>query len=188
MPLDRFSLWACVASVSEGGEGVEFAIGFRLGTAPAVGGDVVGIAVVEDLVTLSFLARMSLRDWKESLCISRVSIACSGMDLFSSKVAEWDLERCLRRRKKRASNRRRATRARAPRAMPTFAPVERPLLVLEDVEVVAVVVVGDAVELEAEVVEDEVVWVGEGVVAPELLDFVVVWAKRLSMLSVGCPA
>jgi hypothetical protein len=32
----------------------------------------------------------------------------------------------LRRRKKRAASRRRATRTRAPRAMPTLTPVERP--------------------------------------------------------------
>ena len=64
----------------------------------------------------SFSAMMALLA-KESVCMSRVSITCSG---------GGERERCLRRRKKRAASRRRATRTRAPRAMPTLAPVERP--------------------------------------------------------------
>jgi hypothetical protein len=51
----------------------------------------------------------------ESVCMSRVSITCSGGG------ERW---RCLRRRKKRAPTRRTATRARAPIAIPTLAPIE----------------------------------------------------------------
>lgn len=54
---------------------------------------------------------------KESVCMSRVSITCSG----------WERVRleCFFRRQKSAARRRRATNARAPRAMPILAPVER---------------------------------------------------------------
>lgn len=53
------------------------------------------------------------------MCISRVSITCSGF---------WERWRCFRRRKKSATSRRRPRKTRAPRAIPTLAPVERPLL------------------------------------------------------------
>jgi hypothetical protein len=69
------------------------------------------------LATFSFSIMMALRP-KESVCMSRVSITCSG---------GGERERCLRRRKKRAARRRAATNTRAPRAMPTLAPVDKPL-------------------------------------------------------------
>jgi hypothetical protein len=53
---------------------------------------------------------------KESACISRVSITCSG----------WERLECFLRRKNSATRRRTAAKKRAPRAMPTLAPAERP--------------------------------------------------------------
>jgi len=67
-------------------------------------------------VAVSFSVMSALRE-KESVCMSRVSITCSG-----GGVRWW----CLRRRKKRARRRRTAKKTRAPMAMPTLAPVERP--------------------------------------------------------------
>jgi hypothetical protein len=67
-----------------------------------------------DELSSSFSA-MRFRE-KESACISRVSITCSG----------WERLECFLRRKKSATRRRMAARKRAPRAMPTLAPVERP--------------------------------------------------------------
>jgi hypothetical protein len=69
----------------------------------------------------------------------------------------------LRRRKKRAARRRRAIRTRAPRAIPTLAPVERPREVLEAAEEervgveagTVVVVVGDPVTVIIEVVDPD---------------------------------
>lgn len=112
----------------------------------------------------SFSARIAARPVglvevpKESLCMERVSITCSG-------GACRERERCFRRRKNRRASRRRANMMRAPRAMPTLAPTERPDLeptaagvgdkvgvavVVEDVLVVA-----DVVEASTGLIEDD---------------------------------
>jgi hypothetical protein len=65
---------------------------------------------------VSFSVMSALRE-NESVCMSRVSITCSG---------GGERCRCLRRRRKRARRRRAAKETRAPMAMPTLAPVERP--------------------------------------------------------------
>jgi hypothetical protein len=75
------------------------------------------LAMLVCWVAVSFSVMSALRA-KESVCMSRVSITCSGGG------ERW---RCLRRRKKRARRRRAAAKIKAPRAMPTLAPVERPL-------------------------------------------------------------
>jgi hypothetical protein len=78
----------------------------------------------------SFSIIMRFRE-KESVCMSRVSITCSGGDC--DRFWEFlTLLECFLRRQKSAARRRRATNARAPRAMPTLAPVEREEDFLED--------------------------------------------------------
>jgi len=86
--------------------------------------------------------------------MSRVSITCSG---------GGDRERCLRRRKKRAPMRSNATNTKAPSAIPTLAPVERPLDEL-----------GRDFEVDVEVVDARVVVI---VVVPTGGAKVVIWEE-----------
>lgn len=86
--------------------------------------------------------------------MSRVSITCSG---------GGERERCLRRRKKRAPSRRAASSTKAPRAIPTLAAVERPLLELVGVELD--VGIEDAIAVIVPVGPPEVVVMTERVVA-----------------------
>lgn len=110
---------------------------------------------------VSFSAISAARP-KESVCMSLVSITCSGGG------ERW---RCLRRRKKRAAKARMAAKARAPMAMPTFAPVESPWE--EDMEerseveagTMVVVVVDDGVTVVTAVSEEVVAAGGD---APEI--------------------
>lgn len=96
-----------------------------------------GIMVEDGLRSFSIIMRF--RE-KESVCMSRVSMTCSGWERV------WFRLECFFRRQKRAARRRRQTNARAPKAMPILAPVEREDLLLTT----EAVVVGIAVGLEEE--------------------------------------
>jgi hypothetical protein len=119
--------------------------------------------MVED--PLRSFSRINWFRAKESVCMSRVKSTCSGCEV----CVERARLPCFFRRKKSARRRRRETSARAPRAIPIFAPVESPeecLLVVD----VGVDNIADEVELGVAVTRE--VEIGVGISEAELLRFV----------------